>query len=157
MRGKGTVVKIKKRKVDSDKSMHIVKDDSPTPPIVVPFESLTSELWILKELVTRLLQRSSDSSSGPVSYFLQSEFHAYLKDQRKQKAQLANLDKAYASLTKEHDELSISHSKIKKWEKSRDKFFTRMWKGVKVLWKVLKVNEPLSTSKPKEDRDDPAT
>ncbi|KAK6789387.1 hypothetical protein RDI58_013186 [Solanum bulbocastanum] len=38
-----------------------------------------------------------------------------------------------------------------------DKFFTRMWKGVKGLWKVLKANESLPTSRPEEDGDDPAT
>ncbi|KAH0705965.1 hypothetical protein KY289_011041 [Solanum tuberosum] len=34
--------------------------------------------------------------------------------------------KAYASLTQSHDELRISHGKMKKREKIRDKFFTRM-------------------------------
>ncbi|KAH0734779.1 hypothetical protein KY285_010486 [Solanum tuberosum] len=34
--------------------------------------------------------------------------------------------RAYASLTQSHDELRISHGKMKKREKIRDKFFTRM-------------------------------
>ncbi|KAH0642060.1 hypothetical protein KY290_035212 [Solanum tuberosum] len=123
MCGEGMVVKSKKRKVDSRKSIH-VDDDSPAPPIVVPFESLESESCIVKEIVTR-----------------------------KQKAQLINLEKAYAGLAKSHGALSIIHSKMKKREKSRDKFFTQMWKRVKCLWKVLKATEPPQISRPDGDGD----
>ncbi|KAL3330165.1 hypothetical protein AABB24_034161 [Solanum stoloniferum] len=103
----------------------------------------------------KLPQGSGESSSGLVSYVPQSEFDAYFKDQRKQKAQLANLEKAYADLAKSHGELRISHSKMRKREKSREKFFTRMWKGVKGLWKVLKANESLPISRPEEDGHEP--
>ncbi|KAH0642234.1 hypothetical protein KY290_033830 [Solanum tuberosum] len=151
----GTDVKSKKKKVDSGKSIH-VEEDFPIPPVLGPFESLASELKIVKDIVTKLPQGSGESSSGPVSYVPQSEFDAYFKDQRKQKARLANLEKAYADLAKSHGELSISHSKMKKWEKSREKFFTRMWKGVKGLWKVLKANESLPISRPEEDGHEPA-
>ncbi|KAG5571663.1 hypothetical protein H5410_061429 [Solanum commersonii] len=125
MHGEGTLIKSKKRKVDSGKSVH-VEDNFPIP-------------------------------STANIYVPQSEFDAYLKDQRKQKSQLTNLEKAYTSLAKSHGDLSISHSKIKKREKSRDKVFTQMWKGVKVLWKVLKANETLPTSKNEENGDEPAT
>ncbi|KAG5591041.1 hypothetical protein H5410_041555 [Solanum commersonii] len=128
----GTNVKRKKKKDDSGKSIH-VEEDSPIPPVLGPFESLASELKIVKDIVTNLSQGSGESSSRPVSYVPQSEFDAHFKDQKKQKAQLANLEKAYADLAKSHGELSISHSKMKKREKSREKFFTRMWKGVKGL------------------------
>lgn len=43
---------------------------------------------------------------------------------------------------------------MKKREKSRDKFFTPMWKGVKGLWKVFKANESFPTSSPEEDGDE---
>ncbi|KAH0636167.1 hypothetical protein KY290_036592 [Solanum tuberosum] len=46
---------------------------------------------------------------------------------------------AYTCLTKPHGELSISYSKMKKKEKSCEKFFTRMWKG------------PLRTLRPVEE------
>ncbi|KAH0644970.1 hypothetical protein KY284_032854 [Solanum tuberosum] len=130
----GTNVKSKKKKDDSGKSIH-VEEDSPIPPVLGPFESLASELKIVKDIVTKLPQGS---------------------DQRKQKARLANLEKAYADLAKSHGELSISHSKMKKWEKSKEKFFTRMWKGVKGLWKVLKASESLPISRPEEDGHEPA-
>ncbi|KAH0773514.1 hypothetical protein KY290_010651 [Solanum tuberosum] len=111
----------------------------------------------MKKLVAKLMQGPGESSSRPISYVPQSKFDAYLKDQRKQKSQLTNLEKAYTSLAKSHGDLTISHSKIKKREKSRDKVFTQMWKGVKVLWKVLKANVPLPTSKHEENGDEPAT
>ncbi|KAK6782255.1 hypothetical protein RDI58_020051 [Solanum bulbocastanum] len=149
---KGHDVKSKKKKVDSEKSIH-VEEDSPIPPVLDPFESLASELKIVKDLVTP--QGLGESSSGPVSYVPQSEFDAHFKDQRKHKAQLANLEKAYADLAKSHGELSISHSKMKKREKSREKFFTRMWKRVKGLWKVLKANESLPISRPEEGGHEP--
>ncbi|KAG5590579.1 hypothetical protein H5410_041093 [Solanum commersonii] len=75
----------------------------------------------------------------------------------KPKFQLANVEKAYAGLAKSHGELSILHNKMKKWEKSRDKLFTRMWKRVKGLWKFLKANKPLPTSRRDEDRYKPTT
>ncbi|KAH0776652.1 hypothetical protein KY290_008063 [Solanum tuberosum] len=61
MCGEGTVVKSKKRKVDS------VEDDSPMPPVVGPFGSLASELRVVKELVAKLLQGSAKSYAGPRS------------------------------------------------------------------------------------------
>ncbi|KAH0773502.1 hypothetical protein KY290_010639 [Solanum tuberosum] len=67
MCGEGTVVKRKKRKVDSSKYVH-VDDDSPILPVLGPFESLASELNIMKEIVARLPQGSGESSSGPRSY-----------------------------------------------------------------------------------------
>ncbi|KAG5590229.1 hypothetical protein H5410_040743 [Solanum commersonii] len=107
------------------------EDDSPIPPVLGPFESLASELKIMKEIMTRLPQGPGESYFEPRSYVLQSEFDAYLIDHRKQKSQLLNLEKAYAGLAKSQGELSISHSKMKKREKSKDKFFIRMWKGDK--------------------------
>ncbi|KAG5576965.1 hypothetical protein H5410_057099, partial [Solanum commersonii] len=71
------------------------------------------------------------------------------------KCVLPNLEKPYARLSKSHGELSISLSRMKKQEKSRDKFFTQMWKCVKGLYKVLKANEELPTSRPHKDEDTP--
>ncbi|KAH0665270.1 hypothetical protein KY290_027542 [Solanum tuberosum] len=96
----------------------------------------------------KLPQGSAESKYGLVSYVPQSEFDIYLK------VQLANLEKAYAGLAKSHVELSISYNKMKKQEKSINKFFTRMWKGVKGLWKVLKANEPLLTLRLGENGDE---
>uniref|UniRef100_M1DX14 Uncharacterized protein n=1 Tax=Solanum tuberosum TaxID=4113 RepID=M1DX14_SOLTU len=112
------------------------------------FESFASELRVVKELVAKQSQGPGESSVGTKSYVPQSEFDA---------SQFANLEKAYASLAQSHGELSISHSKIKKREKSRDKFFTRMWKGVKGLWNVLKANKPLPTSRTDEEEDESTT
>ncbi|KAH0776662.1 hypothetical protein KY290_008073 [Solanum tuberosum] len=89
--GEGSVVKIKKRKIE-------VKDESSLPPVVGLFESFTSELRVVKELMEKLPQGPGESYVGPRSYVPQSDFDAYLVDQRKQKAQLANLEKGYASL-----------------------------------------------------------
>ncbi|KAG5585905.1 hypothetical protein H5410_046339, partial [Solanum commersonii] len=139
MCGEGSVVKRKMRKMDYGKFVH-VEDDSPIPSIMGPFTSLASELRIVKDIIR--------------SYVTQREFDASLSSQRKKKPQLVNLEKAYACLAKSHGELSISHGKMKKQEKSRDKFFTRMWNGVKCLWKLLKVNEPLPTSRSNVDRDE---
>lgn len=88
---------------------------------------------------------------------LQHESYSYLRDQRKQKAQVDKLEKAYVGLAKSQGELSLSHRNMKKQEKMQDKFFTRMWKGVKGLWKVLNANKPLLTFRPNEDGDDVAT
>ncbi|KAG5580295.1 hypothetical protein H5410_050922 [Solanum commersonii] len=71
MCGEGTMLKCRKRKVDSDKSVHM-ENDSPTPLIYEPFDTLANELKIIKEI---------------------SEFDAYLKDQRNKKSQLENLEK----------------------------------------------------------------
>ncbi|KAH0709288.1 hypothetical protein KY284_010715 [Solanum tuberosum] len=140
-------VEVEKRKIDYVKSVH-VEDDSLLPPVGGDFESLASELRVVKELVAKQSQGPGESSVGTKSYVPQSEFDA---------SQFANLEKAYASLAQSHGESSISHSKIKKREKSRDKFFTRMWKGVKGLWNVLKANKPLPTSRTDEEEDESTT
>ncbi|KAJ8544704.1 hypothetical protein K7X08_017287 [Anisodus acutangulus] len=44
---------------------------------------------------------------------------------------------------------------MRKREKKRDKFFTRMWKGVKGIWKVLKPKESLRSTRPEVDNDAP--
>ncbi|KAH0672636.1 hypothetical protein KY290_024865 [Solanum tuberosum] len=53
--GEGIMVKIKKRNVDSGKFVH-VEDDTHTPPIVGPFESLARKMLILNNIVMRLPQ-----------------------------------------------------------------------------------------------------
>ncbi|KAK6782130.1 hypothetical protein RDI58_019926 [Solanum bulbocastanum] len=126
------------------------------PGTVTKVKILCSDFKV-EEIVTKLHQGSGEWSSGPVSYVPQSEYYAYLKDQRKQKAQLANLEKAYASLAKLNGELCISHSKMKKQGTTRNTFFTRMWKGMKGFWKVLKANEPRPTLLLAKDGDGPAT
>ncbi|KAG5610028.1 hypothetical protein H5410_021309 [Solanum commersonii] len=122
-----------------------------TTPILGPFESLASQLWIVKKIVSWLPQGPGESSVEPRSFVPQSEFYGYVRDQRNQKAQFASFKNSYARLAKSHGELSISNGKMKKQEKSRHKFFTRIWKGVKGLWEVLKANEPLPTSRLDED------
>ncbi|KAG5580294.1 hypothetical protein H5410_050921 [Solanum commersonii] len=46
---------------------------------------------------------------------------------------------------------------MKKREKSRDKFFTQMWKMVKGLRNVLKENKQCPNSRREKDGDEPAT
>lgn len=65
------------------------------------------------------------------------------------------MEKAYVDLAKSHGELIRSHDKIKKRVKKRDKFFTRTWKGVKRLWKVLNANELFPSSRLDESVDVP--
>lgn len=134
--------------------MH-VEENYPIPPVYRPFKLLSSELKIVKEIVTRLPQRPGESSSGPVSYVPQHEFNFYLRDQMKCKSQSKNLDKAYTGVSKSHSELSRSHNNMKKWEKSRDMLFIWIWKGVKGLCKVLKVNYLLPTSQMNEVGSEP--
>uniref|UniRef100_M1DZV9 Uncharacterized protein n=1 Tax=Solanum tuberosum TaxID=4113 RepID=M1DZV9_SOLTU len=45
----------------------LVKDDTPTPQVVGPFESFASKLWVLKDIVTRLPQELGESYSRPRS------------------------------------------------------------------------------------------
>lgn len=66
MRGEGTMVKSKTRKVNSSKSVH-VEDGTPTPPVLGPFESLASELRIVKEIVSSLPQGRVTTTKGPFS------------------------------------------------------------------------------------------
>ncbi|KAK6775731.1 hypothetical protein RDI58_026732 [Solanum bulbocastanum] len=106
MCGEVSMVKIKKRKIHSIKSVN-VEDDSPMSPVVGPFEYLTSELRVVKESMAKLPQGLGESSAGPRSYVPQCKFDAYISDKRKQKSQLGNLKNAYASLAKSHCELSI--------------------------------------------------
>ena len=61
------------------------------------------------------------------------------------------IGEAYTISEESHDKLSISHVKIKKQVKSRDKFFTLIWKEVKGLWTVLNENDPLKTLSMDED------
>ncbi|KAH0682722.1 hypothetical protein KY290_021320 [Solanum tuberosum] len=99
MHCEGTILKIKKRKVDSGMSIH-VEEDSAIAMVLRPFESLAIELKMVKEIVMNLPQGLGESSSGPVSYSPQHEFDGYLSYQRKQRGHIASLKKAYASLAK---------------------------------------------------------
>lgn len=154
-RGEGTTRKSKRQKVDFGKSMSI-KESSTRPLMVGPFESLANELRVVQHLVKNLPQGSSEAYREPHSFIPQKTLDVYLEDHRKKKAQLSCLDKAYANMVKSHSELSRSHDKMKKREDKKDKFFTRMWKGVKGLGKVLKAKEPLLSSRPDQSEDVPA-
>jgi len=44
-----------------------------------------------------------------------------------------------------HD-LWVAHEKMVRREKKRDEFFSKMWKWVKVLWKVIQPRDRLSSS-----------
>ncbi|KAG5586509.1 hypothetical protein H5410_046943 [Solanum commersonii] len=55
MQAEGTMVKIKKRKIDVGKSVQ-VEEDFPIPTILGPYESLASELKNGKEIMTKLPQ-----------------------------------------------------------------------------------------------------
>uniref|UniRef100_M1DH51 Uncharacterized protein n=1 Tax=Solanum tuberosum TaxID=4113 RepID=M1DH51_SOLTU len=62
----------------------------------------------------------------------------------------------FSDLTNEARIWILFHRKIKKREKSRDMFYTWIWKGVKGLWNVLKANDPLPTSRSDEVVGEPA-
>lgn len=62
------------------------------------------------------------------------------------------LEKLYTNLARLNQELSESYEKITKKKNKTYKFFTQVWKGVKGLWKVLTLRDPLpSFSQVKED------
>ncbi|KAG5595495.1 hypothetical protein H5410_036727 [Solanum commersonii] len=82
MCGKGSVLKSRRRKIDSDKSVH-ADYDYPIAPNLGSFQ---------------VFSKSGESSSKKISFVPQSQFDADLIDQRKQEAQLPNLDKVYAGL-----------------------------------------------------------
>lgn len=63
-------------------------------------------------------------------------YKKYKNDQKKQRATIYRLDRAYLSLTQAHRDLMDSHEKIKNRYKKRDKLFMKMQKGVKTFWKV---------------------
>jgi len=61
----------------------------------------------------------------------------------------------HGSLSTSHAKLANAHTRMKIREKKRDKFFTRMWKGVKGLWKGLKPQESVPSIETEDDDDAP--
>lgn len=92
-------------------------------------------------------QGSGVPSTTQYSYEAQSNNVMYLEDQSTQGATIKRLEMAYSSLAESHRGLRDSHKKMKKRKNKRDKFFTKIWKGVRGLWKVLKPRDSLDTSK----------
>lgn len=75
-------------------------------------------------------------------------------DQEKQGAKVASLEREYSTLTSSHRDLKDSYEKMVNREKKKDKFFKKMWKWVKVIFKFLKPNHTFPS--PKSDSEDEA-
>lgn len=67
----------------------------------------------------------------------------YKKEEKKQGVTIVRIEWAYLELAESHRELRSSYEMIKKREKRKDKFFSKMWKGVKGQWNILKPLEKL--------------
>lgn len=126
-----------------------------------PFAVINEEMRVIRELVAGLPQGPGESSWGSAN-ISKDDFQKYINDQKKKGDHLKALEKAYRELTKKHGELSTSHgilekshTRMVKREKKRDKFFTRMWKGVKGIWKVLKPQDRLPSSRAVDPDDVP--
>lgn len=50
------------------------------------------------------------------------------------------MERSYTALAKAHRDLNDLHEKVVKREKKRDRFFMKLWKGVKGIFKVLNLN-----------------
>lgn len=59
-------------------------------------------------------------------------------------------------MAQSYRDLKESHEKIVKREKKREKFFTKIWKGVKGTFKVLKPKEQLPSLRFESDDEAPA-
>ncbi|KAF3628034.1 hypothetical protein FXO38_28453 [Capsicum annuum] len=92
----------------------------------------------MKELVSSLPQGPRKSSTARHSCIALSNYKIYQEEKKKQEATVARLERAYSLLAKSHRDLKESYDNMKNTEKKRDKFFTKIWKRVKGLWKVLK-------------------
>lgn len=86
------------------------------------------------------------------SYVAQTDCERFLEDQKAQGSTISRIKQSYSALEWSHRDLRDSHNKMKRRGKKRDKFFTRMWEGVKGLWKVL--NPQYRLPYPREDMDD---
>ncbi|XP_047251369.1 DNA-directed RNA polymerase II subunit RPB3-like [Capsicum annuum] len=92
------------------------------------------------------------TSTTRYSYVAQSDFERFLENQKTQRATISKLEGSYSSLAQSHWDLRDSYNKMCKRKKKRDKSFTCIWKGVKGLWKVLKLRERIFS--PREDTND---
>lgn len=66
------------------------------------------------------------------------------------------MERAYSALDASHRDLKESSKKIVKRDKKRDKFFKKLWKGVKGNFKILKPNDRLLPPRLDSDEEEPA-
>lgn len=66
------------------------------------------------------------------------------------------MERFYLDLDTSHRDLRESYKKMVKTEKKRDKFFNKLWKGVKGIIKVLKPNDQLHSPRLESDDEAPA-
>ncbi|KAF3681551.1 hypothetical protein FXO38_01654 [Capsicum annuum] len=139
-RGEGAPGQSNKRNMDFEKLAQ-QDTDSYTPLSANPLDGISSQM---KEL-----------GSHYPSYVTQSDYDIYHEEQKKQRATVAKLARAYSALVGSHKDLKESHMKMVKRETKRDKFFKKLWKRVKGIFKVHKPNNrpPL----PRMDSKDKAT
>lgn len=101
MHGEGTTSKSRKRKIQLGKSM----DDELNvcrPFSAGLFEEISSHMRIVKELVSKLPQGPSESSTNPYSYVIQSDYDKLLEDKKAQWSTISRLEWAYNSLALSH-------------------------------------------------------
>lgn len=106
--------------------------------------------------MSRLPQGLGEPSTTHHSYVSRVDYDEYNKEQKKQKTTIDQLEEAYSSFVASHQDLRRAHEKIITRDKKRDKFFTKMWKGVKGLWKVLKPQRRLPIYWVESDNDSPS-
>ncbi|KAF3653859.1 hypothetical protein FXO37_16758 [Capsicum annuum] len=85
--------------------------------------------------------------NAPRSPYLREvlDYNIYHEEQKKKGATAARLERAYSALVGAHRDLRDVHEKMMKREKKRYKFFKKIWKGVKCIFKVLKPNHRLTS------------
>lgn len=90
MLGKGVASMRKKRRIDIGKS---VDNDlnSFNPSLAGLFENLSIQIWVVREMVSKLPTRLEESSTSCSSYFSQSDYDSFLHYQRTQEATIFSL------------------------------------------------------------------
>lgn len=121
-----------------------------------PLEDIGVNIKVIKDLVSGLPKGSVEPSTKRHFYASYSDYDRYQKEKQTQRTILAKLKMAYSILVEYHRDLWDSHEMMKKREKERDDFFSKMWKRVKGLRKVLKPYEGLLSPIVESD-DEPPT
>ncbi|KAF3620519.1 hypothetical protein FXO38_00753 [Capsicum annuum] len=96
----------------------------------------------VREIFSRLTQGQGDSTTYH-SYISQSNYKRYREEQEKQGATVVYVERSYSALAASYRKLKDSLEKMVNRQKKRGKFFRKLWKRVKYIFKVLKHNHPI--------------
>lgn len=154
IQGKGDPGQSKRRKIDLGKLI-IEESESCRPSTTGNLEDIGVDIRVIKELVPRLPKGPREPPTRRHSYVSHSEYEKYQEDQKKKKATVSKLERAYSVVVESGKDLQDSYEKIRKREKKRDNFFRKIWKGVKGLWRVLKPCDKLPSSRVESDKEAP--